>query len=80
MNSYSTGNNVSSSSSSAGGVGVVGLLGVAFVVLKLIGVIDWSWWLVTLPFWGGLALALVILITILVGWLLTRLVKRLRRR
>jgi hypothetical protein len=34
-----------------GGVGVAGLLGVAFVVLKLCGVIDWSWWYVTMPFW-----------------------------
>lgn len=38
------------------GPGVVGLLGVAFVVLKLTAVIDWSWWWVTLPFWGPLAL------------------------
>lgn len=34
------------------GIGVFGLLGVAFVVLKLCNVITWSWWLVTLPFWG----------------------------
>lgn len=39
-------------SSSSVGVDVVGLLGVAFVVLKLMGIIDWSWWWVTLPFWG----------------------------
>lgn len=45
-----------SSSSSSSGIGVLGLLGVAFVVLKLLGVINWSWWWVTLPFWGGLAL------------------------
>jgi hypothetical protein len=32
------------------------LLGVVFVTLKLTGVIDWSWWYVTLPFWGDLAL------------------------
>ena len=44
-----------SSSSSSGGIGVFGLLGVAFVVLKLTGYIDWSWWWVTAPFWGGLA-------------------------
>lgn len=44
-----------------GGIGVLGLLGVAFVVLKLTGFIDWSWWLVTLPFWGGFALILIIL-------------------
>ena len=34
------------------------VLGVVFVVLKLCGVIAWSWWLVTLPFWIGLALFL----------------------
>lgn len=39
------------------GTPVVGLLGVCFVVLKLCGVIDWSWWWVTAPFWGGLAVA-----------------------
>lgn len=37
-------------------VSIVGLLGVLFVGLKLGGVIDWSWWLITLPFWGGLVL------------------------
>ncbi len=47
--------------SGGGGVGVLGLLGVVFVTLKLCGVIDWSWWWVTAPFWGPLALAVVIL-------------------
>jgi phosphoglycerol transferase MdoB-like AlkP superfamily enzyme len=46
----------SKSSSSGGSIGVLGLLGVAFVVLKLTGFIDWSWWWVTAPFWGGFAL------------------------
>ena len=46
------------------GIGVLGLLGVAFVVLKLTGVIDWSWWWVTLPFWGGIALVLIIIAAI----------------
>lgn len=35
---------------------LVGLLGLLFLGLKLAHVIDWSWWLVTLPFWGGAAL------------------------
>jgi hypothetical protein len=39
------------STSSAGGVSTGGLLGLIFVTLKLCGVIDWSWWWVTLPFW-----------------------------
>lgn len=51
-----------SDSSSSGGIGVLGLLGVLFVGLKLTGYIDWSWWLVTLPFWGGLALVLLIIL------------------
>lgn len=59
-----------SSSSSSSGIGVLGLLGVAFVVLKLTHVIDWSWWWVTLPFWGGLALVVVILGFILIGFVL----------
>lgn len=48
--------------SSTGGVGVLGLLGIAFVVLKMTGNINWSWWLVTLPFWGGFALLFSVII------------------
>lgn len=47
--------------SGSGGIGVCGLLGIVFVVLKLTGYIDWSWWWVTAPFWGGFALLLVFL-------------------
>ena len=43
---------------------VLGLLGVAFIVLKLVGVIDWSWWLVTLPFYGPVILLIIILIVV----------------
>ena len=32
------------------------------VVLKLMGYIDWSWWYVTLPFWGGAAFVLGVLL------------------
>ena len=53
--------NVSSSSSSAGGIGFLGALTVAFVVLKLTGVISWSWLWVLSPLWIGATLALVIL-------------------
>lgn len=45
----------------SGGIGVFGLLGIVFVTLKLTGFITWSWWWVTLPFWGGFALLLVII-------------------
>lgn len=55
-----------SSSSSSSGIGVAGLLGVSFVVLKLTGFIDWSWWWVTLPFWGGIALFVVVALLMMV--------------
>lgn len=53
-----------SSSSSGGGVGVGGLLLVAFIVLKLVGVIDWSWWWVLSPAWIGVILTLIAVITL----------------
>ena len=54
---------------STGGVSGLGLLGIVFVVLKLCGVIDWSWWWVTAPFWAGLAIFLVLIAVIMVGGL-----------
>lgn len=51
----------SKNSAASGGVGATGLLGIAFVVLKLCGVIHWSWWWVLSPWWVSLAIAIVIL-------------------
>lgn len=51
---------------SASGVSALGLLGVLFVALKLLGVISWSWWWVTAPFWGPLALALAVGVGVLI--------------
>lgn len=49
---------------SGGGIGVLGLLGLIFVTLKLCGVINWSWWWVTAPFWGGFAIIIVFFILV----------------
>ena len=35
-------------------------LGIAFIVLKLVGTIDWSWWWVLAPIWGTSALVFVL--------------------
>ena len=59
---------MSNSSSSSSGIGIFGLLGIVFVVLKLTGFIDWSWWWVTLPFWGGFAFLLAALAIWGIGW------------
>lgn len=37
--------------SSSKGLGLCDVLAVVFIVLKLIGVIDWSWWWVLAPVW-----------------------------
>lgn len=58
--------NSSSTSSAGGGTSILGLLGIAFIVLKLTRVIRWSWWWVTAPFWGGLALAAAIGVIVLI--------------
>lgn len=60
---------------SSGGVGILGLLGVAFIVLKLCHVIEWSWWWVTAPFWGGFALFTVIMLLIFVGCIIKAICK-----
>jgi len=53
---------MSSGSSAGGGIGFSGLLTIAFIVLKLCGVINWSWWWVLSPLWISFGLVLVILI------------------
>lgn len=44
----------------SGGVSFLGLLFLTFLILKLTHVIDWSWWWVTAPLWGGFAILAVI--------------------
>jgi hypothetical protein len=47
-----------------GGVGFLGLLGILFIGLKLAKIITWSWWLVLLPLYGGIAIFLFIILLI----------------
>lgn len=69
----------STGSSAGGGTSILGLLGVAFTVLKLTHVISWSWWWVTAPFWGGLALAALIAVVGLVVLCAAGIARRGRR-
>jgi len=39
-----------------GGIGILGPMFLIFLTLKLVGVIDWSWWWVTAPLWVPFAL------------------------
>jgi hypothetical protein len=50
-----------------GGMGICGALGVAFVVLKLCGVLDWSWWWVLAPFWIPPVAVIAVIVAIFTG-------------
>lgn len=61
------------SNSSKGGIGFVGLLTIAFIVLKLCGVINWSWLWVLSPIWISVAYGIfIIIITFIVLLFLNR--------
>ena len=62
-----------------GGLTFLQVLFLIFLVLKLTGktvVASWSWWWVTAPLWGGLAIGLVILLIGLLFGLLSILLNR----
>lgn len=40
------------------GIGI--LLGIVFLVLRLTDVIDWNYFLVLLPFWGGFVIDVLV--------------------
>lgn len=46
----------------SGGIGFVGLLTIAFIVLKLMGYIKWSWIWVLCPIWISALLIIVFLV------------------
>ena len=48
--------------SSSGGLGLPAVLTIVFIVLKLVGVINWSWLWVLSPLWIELILVALILI------------------
>lgn len=61
MSNKSSNNNTTVS----GGIGFSGLLTIAFIVLKLCGVINWSWIWVFSPMWISAALCVAIFIFII---------------
>ena len=52
--------------SASGGISFAGLLTIAFIVLKLTGVISWSWLWVLSPIWISLAIAMIMIVVALV--------------
>ena len=55
---------------SSSGIGFIGLLQIVFIVLKLIGKIDWSWWWVMAPTWGPFALIIVCIALVVLNYVI----------
>jgi hypothetical protein len=53
----------------SGGMGLCGVLTTIFVVLKLIGVIDWPWVWVLSPLWIGFLAGCLIIAIIIAIWI-----------
>lgn len=54
----------SNRNSSSSGIGICGLLTIVFIVLKLVGVINWSWLWVLCPLWINILLTVIVLVII----------------
>lgn len=52
------------------GTGFIGLLTIAFIVLKLTGYIDWSWWCVLSPVW----IVCLIAVGIIIGYIIVEII------
>ena len=46
------------------GIGLDIILFVVFLILKLTGTIDWSWWWVTSPLWIPICIVIVFLVIV----------------
>ena len=50
-----------------GGLGIVSVLTIVFIVLKLLGVIQWSWIWVLSPIWISAVIVVTVFSVILIG-------------
>jgi len=46
---------------------------IVFLILKLTGAVDWSWWIVTLPIWFPIAIIAVFIAFIIISFLIAAL-------
>lgn len=63
----------------AGGIGFTGALTIAFIVLKLCGVIDWSWVWVLSPIWIVASICAVIIVVAIFSACVIGLAKRAKK-
>lgn len=59
--------NNKTTTSSSGGMGILSWLQVIFIVLKVLDLIDWSWFKVFIPTWIGLGLFVVVIVLLIIN-------------
>lgn len=59
--------NKNNSTGASGGIGFAGALTIAFIILKLLGKIAWSWWWVLSPIWIS---AIVVILFLLIYFII----------
>lgn len=62
----------SNRNSSSSGIEICGVLTIVFVVLKLVGVINWSWLWVSCPLWIDILLTVIVFVIIAIIDKMTR--------
>jgi Flp pilus assembly protein TadB len=53
---------MNNTNNTSGGIGFTGLLTIVFIILKLCGVISWSWLWVLSPLWISVIIAILIIV------------------
>lgn len=49
-------------------IGLLDVILVVNIILKLIGVINWSWWVVLWPLWVSIAIIIIFIIIVKIFW------------
>lgn len=53
----------------SGGVSLLGVVQIVFIILKLVGVITWSWPVILIPLWIQLG-AIIVMLAVMLGMVL----------
>ena len=48
----------------SGGVSTLGVIQIVFIILKLVGAVDWSWGIVLIPLWISLGATVIVLLAL----------------
>lgn len=64
--------NKTTTTAGSGGIGFAGLLAIVFIVLKLCGVISWSWLWVLSPIWISWILFFIAMVIMVIAMLITK--------